>query len=89
MMRPPGRPKEKTAVALPGNTTAFQRSQHANGTAPQPDLASTPMVRSLLARLAQLGLAHSGADDESILIAGQAYDLRTATAMARQLGASS
>jgi hypothetical protein len=88
MMRPPGRPKEKTAVALPGNTTASQRSQQANATPEAFALASTPISRALSARLAQLGLTFSGAGDE-ILIAGQSYDLHTATAMARQLGASS
>jgi hypothetical protein len=43
------------------------------------------MLRVLLARLDKLGLSHSTQDD-SILIAGQAYDLRSAAAMARQLG---
>lgn len=46
------------------------------------------MLRVLLARLDKLGLSHSTQDD-SILIAGQAYDLRSAAAMARQLGRAS
>jgi hypothetical protein len=79
-----GPPKEKTAVALPGNTTAFQDTQQANGTPAYPEIASA--VSALRVRLAGLGLSHSAADDDSIVIAGQAYDLRCATAMARQLG---
>jgi hypothetical protein len=43
------------------------------------------MLRLLMARLNKLGLGHSGTENESILIAGQAYDLRSAAEMARQL----
>jgi len=84
-----GRAKRKTAVALPGNTTAFQTTQHAYGTPEQREVASNAMRRLLLSRLNQLGLVHSSVDSESIFIGGQAYDLRTATAMARLLGAGS
>jgi hypothetical protein len=54
-------------------------------------LAQDALRRLLVARLDKLGLSHSGVQDdgESILIAGQAHNLRTASAMARQLGAAS
>jgi hypothetical protein len=53
--------------------------------------AHTALKRLLVARLDKLGLSHSGVDDDgdSILIGGQAHTLRTASAMARQLGALS
>lgn len=55
-------------------------------TAQDGDGEGTSLLRVLSAKLARLGLSHSAADDESLVIAGQAYDLRSATAMVRQLG---
>lgn len=56
---------------------------------PLADLGATPeeaLRRVLFAKLEQLGLPTSSMDGDSFLICGQAFDLRTATAYARQLG---
>jgi len=80
------RPKEKTAVALPGNTTASHKiTQHTDGNAVPADMASR-VLRVLHQRLTRLGLSYSSGIGDEIVIAGQSYDLRGATAMARQLG---
>jgi hypothetical protein len=84
MTSPDDRRKEKTAVALPGNTTASQNTQQAYRTPVRPEVASALHVLAI--RLARLGLRHSSGEDGAIVIAGQAYDVRSATAMARQLG---
>jgi len=36
----PGRPKEKTAVARPGDTTALEDTQHGNGSSAAAESAS-------------------------------------------------
>lgn len=84
MIRPYERPKEKTAAALAGNTAASQNTQHPDGNAAGPDMASVQRV--LHQRLAQLGLSPCSGSDGQILLAGRAFDLRSATLMARQLG---
>ena len=56
---------------------------------PADDTNATPLgalQRLLLSRLEQLGLPSHTLDGESFLIAGQAFDLRSATAYARRLG---
>ena len=57
-----------------------------NATPQAADADGTRLHRALAASLARLGLAHSASDDEAILIAGRAYDMRQAIMMARQLG---
>ena len=80
----------QNAATLLGNTDNASPIGKGNDS-PAPVTTATgqaAMLRVLLARLDKLGLSHSTQDD-SILIAGQAYDLRSAAAMARHLGRAS
>jgi hypothetical protein len=93
MMAPPRPRKGKIAEDLPQNAATFLNPEpsgiecgHHKRPAEASATGQAAMVRLLMARLDKLGLTHSGAEDDSILIAGQAYDLRSAAAMARQLG---
>lgn len=76
---------QNAATLLNLEASSTEKTHHS----PYPGTDATgqaAMLRLLMARLNKLGLSHSGTENESILIAGQAYDLRSAAAMARQLG---
>lgn len=92
-MRPPnprkgkvaGNLRQNAATLLNPEASSIEMANH-SGYSVTDATGQAAMLRLLTARLNKLGLSHSGADNESILIAGQAYDLRSAAAMARQLG---
>jgi hypothetical protein len=95
MMRIPSPRNGKVAGNLGQNAATLLKTHNStckpNDTPRPSDGASLQSVgmRVLRAKLDQLRLPYSGTDEECLVIAGQAYDLRSATAMVRQLGRAS
>jgi hypothetical protein len=83
------RPKGKTAVALPGNTTAFQETQYANGISATPDPASgrERLISALADGCTRLGRRLTCLDGNLFCISGMSreLDLRAAAIVVRQL----